>query len=158
MAGQLRAVLVGATDATLSQYVDRAISLGNWRLHGMPFKLARIDTALAAIYAPEPLDIGTLQADFQAGDLVPSGFSAVLAAGSTLPAFLVGPIMSQVLAGSGLNAGQQDGVTYYQASQAVSNGETVYAAVRGQGNRLWAALSSSEAQAAAMVAGVDSVP
>jgi len=155
MTGQLRAVLVGSPDATLSQYVDRAISLGDWRLQGMPFKLARIDTALAAIYAPAPLDIGTLQADFQAGNLFPSGFSAVLAAGSALPSFLVGPIMSQVLPVPGLNAEQQGGVTYYQASQAVY-GETVYAAVRGQGNRLWAALASSEAQAAAMVTGIDS--
>jgi hypothetical protein len=148
---RLGAVLVSRPQIELNRYVDRATNLGEWRLENMPFKLARISTVVAGLYADRGLDIEALHSALQAGDLFHSDFNTVMAAASSLPGFLVDPFMSQLLAGSGLKAVQQGDVKYYLASHATSQGELVHAAVRSEGNCLFAALSRNEADAEALV-------
>jgi len=117
-------------------------------------KWVRLQVITVGLYAPRQISVAEIAQSSETGSFWQSELGILASVKSSLPGFVVNPILNIILDNAGYTKTSLGEVTIYKGSADIDNGKAITILVRMEGNRIFAAVSGQESYAETLVTGI----
>ncbi len=133
----------------LANHTDRQTS----DLMNALMSYAQVQSVIAALYAPAPIDVADLAQRLERGNIWESEVGVLASVKSGLPGALVGPIATTYLGNAGYTTTTVGALTLYKGSLN-AGGKSIPVMLSVEGNRIYTTASGKESYARTLLTGI----